>query len=196
VSLPRGRRDGQPARGRDGSGWPCPRAGPWAAARAPGTDPSRPARRDRSRRNRRSCHSSLGMLTPDRKRTSSQPDPARSMTRIRQPDSGKPRAHQSGKPGKLGVRRVLANPAAIWMTWRLTASEPPPTPRSVAWGDEAAALIFCPVVFRQLADSAGFSSMFRLVVLHIRERMPVSRASPASQASSPARRAAVRRSRG
>ena len=38
-------------------------------------------------------------------------------------------------------------------------------------------------VFRQLADSAGFSSMFRLVVLHIRERMPV------SQPGEPARRA-------
>ena len=38
-------------------------------------------------------------------------------------------------------------------------------------------------VFRQLADSAGFSSMFRLVVLHIRERMPG--ASPASQHAEP-----------
>src|SRR5436190_19226954 len=36
--------------------------------------------------------------------------------------------------------------------------------------------------------------MSRFVVLHIRERMPVSRASPASQASSPPRRAAVHRS--
>jgi hypothetical protein len=40
-------------------------------------------------------------------------------------------------------------------------------------------------VFRQLADSAAFSSMFRLVVLHLRERMPVSRASPASQRVEP-----------
>jgi hypothetical protein len=41
-------------------------------------------------------------------------------------------------------------------------------------------------VFRQLADSAAFSSTFRLVVLHLRERMPVSRASPASQRVEPA----------
>ena len=69
----------------------------------------------------------------------------------------------------------------------------PPYPRSVV-GDEAAALIFCPVVFRQPADNAVSSGMFRLVALLIRERMPVSRARPASQASSPARRAALRRS--
>src|SRR5262249_53183174 len=38
LACPRGRCDGQPARGRDGSGWPCPRAGPGAgAARGPGT---------------------------------------------------------------------------------------------------------------------------------------------------------------
>jgi hypothetical protein len=37
--------------------------------------------------------------------------------------------------------------------------------------------------------------MFRFVVLHIRDRMPVSRASPASQPPGPAR-AAVRRSKG
>ena len=60
-----------------------------------------------------------------------------------------------------------------------------PAPRSVVWQDEAAAGIFCRVVFRQLADSAGLSGMFRLVVLHIQERMPVSRASPASLASQP-----------
>jgi hypothetical protein len=40
-------------------------------------------------------------------------------------------------------------------------------------------------VFRQLAGGAGFSSMFRLVVLHLRERMPVSRATPASQRVEP-----------
>jgi len=60
--------------------------------------------------------------------------------------------------------------------------------------NEAAALIICPHGFRKLADSPGFSGMFRLITLQIRERMPVSRASPASQASSPARRAALRRS--
>jgi hypothetical protein len=83
---------------------------------------------------------------------------------------------------------------AIWMTWRLTAPERPPAPRSV--GNEAAALILCPVVVRQLADSAGFSGIFRLAVLHTREGMPVSRASPASQAPSPARRAAFPAVRG
>jgi hypothetical protein len=41
-------------------------------------------------------------------------------------------------------------------------------------------------VFRQLADSAAFSSTFRLIVLHLRERMPVSRASPAGQLVEPA----------
>ena len=72
---------------------PCPRAGPWAAARAPVPDP-------------RARHAGIGpgeagaavthrwACSPDRRRTSSQPDPARSMTGIRQPDSGKPRAHQ------------------------------------------------------------------------------------------------------
>ena len=59
------------------------------------------------------------------------------------------------------------------MTSRLTASEPPPNPRNVV-GDETATLIFCPVVFRLLADGAGFSGMFRLVSLHTRGRMPVS----------------------
>ena len=116
------------------------------------------------------------------------------MTRIRQPDSGKPRAHQivwetgeaqgsaagAGKPGSylddLAPDSVRAGPR-LRVVW--------------CGVDEAAALIFCHVVFRQLAGSAGFSRMFRLVVLHIRERMPVSRASPATQASSPARRAAV-----
>jgi len=39
-ACPRGRCDGQPAQGRDGSGWPCPRAGPRAvAARVPVTGP-------------------------------------------------------------------------------------------------------------------------------------------------------------
>jgi hypothetical protein len=38
--------------------------------------------------------------------------------------------------------------------------------------------------------------MFRLVVLDLRERMPVSRASPVSQASSPVRRAAGEPERG
>jgi len=59
------------------------------------------------------------------------------------------------------------------MTWRLTASEPPPDPRSVV-GGRGSHSDFCPVVFRQLADGAGFSGMFRLVSLHTRGRMPVS----------------------
>jgi len=59
-----------------------------------------------------------------------------------------------------------------------------PTPRYCG-GDEAAALILSHVVFGQLADGAAFNGMSRLVVLHIQERMPVSRGSPASQAPSP-----------
>jgi hypothetical protein len=120
------------------------------------------------------------------------------MTGIRQPGSGKPKAHQSGNPGKLeGLRRVSANPAATWMTWRLTAFEPSLAPRGVVWGGGGSRFDYSVLfVFGRLAGSAGFSGMFRLVVLHIRERMPVSRGSPDSQAPSPARRAAVRRSRG
>ena len=41
----------------------------------------------------------------------------------------------------------------------------PPAPRSV--GGEAAAVIFCPVVFWQLAGSAGVSGMVRLVALDV-----------------------------
>ena len=114
---------------------PGPQRGRRVPAPAPGTPGSVSAKPAR-------LSLIAGHAHPGRIRTSSQPDPARSMTRIRQPDSGIPRAHQSGKPGKLkGLRRVRANPAAIWMTRRLTASEPPPTPHSVVWGDEAAALI-------------------------------------------------------
>jgi hypothetical protein len=107
-----------------------------------------------------------GHAHPGRIRTSSQPDPARSMTRIRRPDSWRLRAHQSGKPGKLkGLRRVRANPAAIWMTWRLTASEPPPAPRSVVRGTRSP-LIFCPVASgsRQAARvPAGCSALLSCI---------------------------------
>ncbi len=144
MSLPRGRPDGQPARGRDGSGWRCPRAGPWAAAaRTPGAGP-------------RAWRAGIGLgeagaavprrwaCSPDRVRASRQPDPARGMIRIRRPDSGKPTAHQivweTGGTLK-GLRLVRANPAAIWMTWRLAASGPPLTPRSVRGEGEAAGLI-------------------------------------------------------
>jgi hypothetical protein len=85
VRLPAGRRDGPPARGRDGSGWPCPRTDPWAvAARAPRTYS-------------RARHAGIGLgetgaavthrwhAHPDRIRTPRQPDPARSTTRIQQP---------------------------------------------------------------------------------------------------------------
>src|SRR5690349_14487138 len=62
--------------------------------------------------------------------------PARSgpsRTRIQQPASGKPRAHQIvWEPGKVNrSRRMRANPADIWVTWRLAAFEPPGTPPSV-----------------------------------------------------------------
>jgi len=71
-ACPRGRRDGQPARGRDGSGWPCPRAGRWAAARppapAPGTPGSVPARPAR-------LPLIAGRAHPGRIRTSSRPEP-------------------------------------------------------------------------------------------------------------------------
>jgi hypothetical protein len=105
-------------------------------------------------------------------------------------------SNRLGNRGKLkGLRRVRANPAGIWMTWCLAAAGPPLTPRSVVGEGEAAGLN-CHRVFRRLAGSAGFGSMFRFVVLHIGDRMPVSRASPASQPPGPARRAAVRRSKG
>ena len=72
------------------------------------------------------------------------------------------------------------------MTWRPAAIEPPRTPPSVVGEGRGSRSVFSVIcVFRHLADSAGFSSMSRFLVLHIRERMPVSRASPASQASSP-----------
>src|SRR5438876_2085672 len=46
-----------------------------------------------------------GQAHPDRIRTSGQPDPARSMTRIQQPGSGKPRAPQIvWEPGRSTVR--------------------------------------------------------------------------------------------
>src|SRR5215472_9800342 len=74
------------------------------------------------------------------------------MTRIRQPDSGKiPGAQSVWKTP--GSTRVRANPAAIWMTRRLTAAELAPTPHSVV-GNEATALIsvmLSPAVGRQLA---------------------------------------------
>src|SRR5271157_6379862 len=86
---------------------PGPQRGRRVPAPAPGTPGSVSAKPAR-------LSLIAGHAHPDRIRTSSQPDPARSMTRIRQPDSGIPRAHQSGKPGKLkGLRRVRANPAAI-----------------------------------------------------------------------------------
>ena len=115
---------------------------------------------------------------------------------VARPESGNPApgnpGHISlGKPGKLkGLRWVRADPAATRMTWRLTASGPPRL--RVVWGTRQP-LWFCVMLS---SGSAGFSRMLRLLVLHIWEMMPVSRANPASQAPSPARRAAVRRSRG
>jgi len=52
-------------------------------------------------------------------------------------------------------------------------------------GDEAAALIFLSSCLPAPGRQRGFSGMSRFVALHVRERMPVSRASPASQGSGP-----------
>jgi hypothetical protein len=94
----------------------------------------RPARRDRSRRNRRGCPSSRA-CSPGRIRASSQPDPARGMIRIRQPDSGNPGTSAWETGGKLkGLRRVRVNPAGIWMTWRPAAPGPSLTAPSVGRG--------------------------------------------------------------
>ena len=120
------------------------------------------------------------------------------MTRIQQPDpgtqgtsnrlgnrgEGQPFAAGAGKSGSyldvLAPGGVRAAPDFAYCGVR---------------GDEAAALIFCHLAFRHWADSADLA-VCRFLVLHIRERMPVSRAIPASQAPVPARRAAVQRSKG
>jgi hypothetical protein len=124
VSLPARRRDGQPARGRIRLALPAGR--PLGRSEA-GHRPPRPARRDRSPAKPARLSLIAGHAPPDRIRTSSQPDPARSMTRIRQPDSGKPRAHQIvWETGDAqGSAAGAGKSAAIWMTWPLTASEPP-----------------------------------------------------------------------
>ena len=155
-----------------------------ARGQAPGPQPGR---QDRSRRRRRGCHSSPGMLIRSNT-TSSQPDPARSMTRIRDPIPGTPgHIKSSGRPGKLkGLRQVLANPAAIWMTWRPAASVPAPTPRSVVWRqDEAAARIFCHVWF----PAAGRQRGFQQYVPPYCPASPGEDACVASQPGQPARRA-------
>jgi hypothetical protein len=136
-----------------------------------------------------------GHAHPCRIRTSSQPDPARGMTRIRQTRL----RETQGTSNRLGDRRsseVCGGCGQIGQLsgWR-GARQRPGRPRfRVVWcGRTRLPLGFSVMfVFRQLADSAAFSSMFRLVVVHLRERMPVSRASPASQAPCPARRAAAR----
>ena len=125
LACPRGRCDGQPAGAvMDPAGLARGQA-PGRPRRGRRVSAPASARRDRSRRNRHGCHSSQGMLTPiEDELRASQAQP-RSMTRIRQPGSGQPGAHQSGKPGKLqGLRRVRAHPAVIWLTWRRAASGP------------------------------------------------------------------------
>ena len=186
MSLPARRCDGQPARGRmDPAGLargqaPGPQRGPGTGPRARHAGIG-PGETGAAVTHRRAC-------SPDRIRTSSQPDPARSMTGIRQPDSGKPRAHQivwetgeaqgsAAGAGKSGSYLDDLAPGSVRACPRL---------RVVWCGRTRLPLGFSVLfVFRQLADSAGFSRMFGLVVLHIRERMPVSRASPASQRVEP-----------
>ena len=136
MSLPARPVSGQPAQGRDGSGWPCPRADPRAvAARVPGTGPgARHAGTGFGETGAAVTHP-RGRAHPGRIRTSGQLDPARGMTRIQQPGCGKPRAHQivletggkasrfaagAGKPGRSlddlapgGVRAALTPPTVV-----------------------------------------------------------------------------------
>ena len=88
--------------------------------------------------------------------------------------------------GTEEVREAANDTSVVAARWKMTWS---PLTKSVQRTKTMIAQYT--VVVRQLADSAGFGGMFRLVALHIREKMPVSRASPASQAPSPARRAAL-----
>ena len=89
-ACPGGRCDGQPAQGRDASGWPGPRADPWAAQRRrrgtgprPGTPESVTAKPARLSLIPGHAHPrSMTNFEPAR--------PVRSMTRIWQPDSGNP----------------------------------------------------------------------------------------------------------
>ena len=81
MGLPARRCDGQPVRGRGGSGWPCPQAGPWAAARAPGTGPRpRPQAGIGPGRSRRPVTHRRAVLTRSNTRLRAsqvQPEPAR-----------------------------------------------------------------------------------------------------------------------
>jgi hypothetical protein len=94
--------------------------------RTPANDPERQASQQAARRSGRADATTRPVIMPN---SHAAPIAAGHSHR---PASGTPQAHQSGKPGKLkGLRRVRANPSAIWMTWRLPASGPPPAPRSV-----------------------------------------------------------------
>ncbi len=93
----------------------------------------------------------------------------------------------------VGLRPVRANPAGTWMTWRLAASEPPRV--RVVWGGRGSRCDFLSCCLRAAGRQRGLQRDVPPGVLHIREKMPVSRASPASQAPSP-HGAAVRRSKG
>ena len=140
-----------------------------------------------------------GHAHPGRRRTSSQPDPARSMTRIRQPDSGKPRAHQivwetgeaqgsaagAGKSGSsvddLAPDSVRAAPGlrVVWHGGRGSRSD------------------FLSYSFSGSWQAARVSAVCSALLSCISGRGCLCRepARPAS-ASSPARRAAARRWRG
>jgi hypothetical protein len=94
-----------------------------------------------------------------------------------------PRQNPAYEPGRLPYpwrSRPADRGPAIWTPRRLAASEPPSAPRNVM-GDEAAALISCPVVNRPLAGSAGFLGMFR----HCRPACSGEDACAASQSGGP-----------
>src|SRR5690242_21248891 len=105
-------------------------------------------------------------LTSASSQTATRPAPPKS-ARLRSRNAMKPGSSASGR----GRRRSR------------TASGAPLDPRSVE--DKAAALISV-LSSGSWQAARVFTGVFRLVVLHVQERMPVSRASPASLASEPA----------
>jgi len=131
----RGRCDGQPARGRDGSGWPCPRAGPRAAAaKAPGTGPppgtpgsvaAEPARLSLI-----PGHAHPRSITNFEPATSSPQHDQNLATRLRetQGTSVWETGRSSSVCGGYGQVRQLS-----WMTRHPAAFEPPLAPPSVMW---------------------------------------------------------------
>ena len=122
AGLARGQTPGRPRRGRR---VPAPAS----------------ARRDWSRRNRHGCHSSRGTLTPiEDELRASQAQP-RSMTRIRQPGSGKPGGTSVWETGQAPGSAAGAGASGSYLVDLAPSSvRAAPAPRSVVWG-EAAALI-------------------------------------------------------